>query len=415
MSDQGTVVIVNYNAGSPRHGPNLRAYYMAKYLVKRGYKVQVFASSFFHKWVELPQVTGNVTPEEIAGAQYNWVRTRPYKGILGRIWSFHQFGWKLPAAIRQQVPEMKALICSSPPPILARVCHRIAKNYGARFLFEVRDIWPLAIIEMGSATRLNPYAALLGWYERYAYKNADMVVSALPCAEPHMTEQGLPEGRFCSIENGIETYDLPEIDECDIAAEVRTPLERKAPFRIGYAGAFDRDNDALSLIHAARLLQERDIEVVLIGKGIRKDQLAAAAADLPNVIILPAVPSAQVPWVLAHFDACYMGLRDKPINMYGVSMAKIFEYLRAARPIVSAVRAGNDIVGDADCGISVTPESAREIADAIVRLVEMPRSERDAMGMRGAAYLQSHHSYDVLTDKWVRVIEGETHLDVNSP
>jgi len=408
MSEQGTVVIVNYNAGSPRHGPNLRGYYMAKYLVKRGYKVQVFSSSYFHKWVTLPRITGEVTPEVIAGAQYNWVRTRPYKGLIGRIWSFHQFAAKLPKAVRQQVPDMKALICSSPPPILARVCHRIAKRYGARFLFEVRDIWPLAIIEMGSATRLNPYAALLGWYERYAYANADMVVSALPCAEPHMREKGLPEGRFCSIENGTETYDLPQIDEADIAAEVRAVLERKVRFRIGYAGAFDRDNDAMSLIQAAKLLKERDIEVVLIGKGIRKDELEAEASGLPNVTILPAVPSAQVPWVLARFDACYMGLKDKPINMYGVSMAKIFEYLRASRPIVSAVRAGNDIVGAADCGISVTPEDPQAIADAIVRLADMPHDERRAMGERGAAYLQAHHSYDVLTDKWIQVIEGKS-------
>lgn len=408
MSEQGTVVIVNYNAGSPRHGPNLRGYYMAKYLVKRGYKVHVFSSSYFHKWVMLPPVTGEVTPESIAGAQYNWVRTRPYKGLVGRIWSFHQFARKLPNAIRQHVPDMKALICSSPPPILARVCHRLAKEYDARFLFEVRDLWPLAIIEMGSATRFNPYVALLSWYERYAYTHADMVVSALPCAESYMRERGLPQGHFYTIENGIETYDLPEVNEEDIPEEVRSVLLRDVPFRIGYAGAFDRDNDAMSLVRAAEVLRDRDIEFVLIGKGVRKDELEAATSDLPNVRILPAVPSSQVPWVLRRFDACYMGLRDKPINQYGVSMAKIFEYLRVARPIVSAVRAGNDIVGDADCGISVTPESPQEIADAVLRLSDMPLHEREAMGKRGEEYLEAYHSYDVLVERWIRVIEGQT-------
>jgi glycosyltransferase involved in cell wall biosynthesis len=411
MSTQGTVVIINYNAGSPRHGPNMRGYFMAKYLVKRGYDVQVFSSSYFHKWVTLPRLTGEVTPENIAGAQYNWVRTRPYKGLLGRIWSFHQFAAKLPKAVKQQVPEMKALICSSPPPILARVCHRIANHYGARFLFEVRDIWPLTIIELGGATRFNPYVALLGYYERYAYTNADLVVSALPCAESYMRQRGLPEGRYFLIENGIEIHDLPEIDEEDIDAEVRTVLDRKVPFRVGYAGAFDRHNDVMSLIRAAKLLRERDIEIVLIGKGVRKDQLVAEASGLPNVSILPAVPAAQVPWVLSRFDACYMGLVDTPLNQYGVSMAKSFEYLRASRPVISAVRAGNDIVGAANCGISVNPEAPQEIADAVVRLAEMPSHERYAMGQRGAAYLAAHHSYDVLIEKWVRVIEGRADLE----
>jgi glycosyltransferase involved in cell wall biosynthesis len=220
-----------------------------------------------------------------------------------------------------------------------------------------------------------------------------------------MRTRGLPKGRFYAIENGIETYDLPEVNEADIATEVRTVLNRKVRFRIGYAGAFDRANDVMSLIRAAKLLEKRHIEVILVGKGIGKDQLVAEASSLPNVKILPAVPSAQVPWVLAQFDACYMGLKDKPIYKYGVSMAKIFEYLRAARPIVSAVRAGNEIVGAAGCGFSVSPEAPQEIADAVVRLADMSPQERDAMGQRGAAYLQANHSYDVLADRWVKVIE----------
>ena len=407
-SKNGTVVIINYNAGSPRYGPNLRAYYTAKYLAREGYDVQVFSSAFCHKYAVLPETTGEVTPEIIDGAQYNWIRTQPYKTIPGQIFSFHQFGAKVPSAIRGTVREMKALICSSPPTILSRVSHRIAKEYGARFIFEVRDLWPLTILQMGSATRFNPYVMLLGAREKYAYKHADIVVSALPCAEPYMRGRGLPEGRYRTIENGTEAGQLPEINVDDIPHEIRQVLERKVEFRIGYSGAFDRDNDVMSLIRAGELLKEHRIEIVLIGKGIRREQVVNAASRLPNVYVLPAVRSGQVPWVLERCDALYMGLRDKPINKYGVSLNKSFEYMRAARPIVSAIHAGNDIVSDSGCGISATPENPEAIAEAIVKLAEMPKYERDKMGERGLMYLRQNHAYDVLVNDWIRVIENTT-------
>jgi glycosyltransferase involved in cell wall biosynthesis len=352
-------------------------------------------------------MTGEVTEEDIDGIHYHWLRTRPYKGIIGRIWSFRQFGTALPRAVAEHVPEMNALICSSPPPVFAGVCHQIARNYGARFIFDVRDLWPLAIIEMGSASGYNPYVAYLGWLERFAYEKADIVVSALPCSESYMRKKGLPDGRFCCIQNGTEADPLPAINVAEIPKDIREKLDHDSTFRVGYSGAFDRDNDLDSFLSAAALLRERAIQFVLVGKGKERQRLVAKAAKLPNVFILPPVRSDQVQWVLGHFDVCYTGLKDKRINRYGISMNKIFEYMRAARPIVSAIHAGNDIVAEADCGVSVKPEDAHAIADAVIRFADMSHCERQKMGERGAIYLKANHAYDVLVEDWIRVIEGE--------
>lgn len=401
-----TVVIVNHNAGSPRYGPNLRTYYSAKYLVRRGYTVHVFSSSYSHKYVVLPSITGKVTEENIDGIHYHWIKTTPYKNLLTRIWSFWQFASQLFDAVVNNVSEMKAIICSSPPPVFVRICHQLAKRYNSRFLFDVRDLWPLTILEMKAASKYNPYVAYMGYLESFAYKNCDMVVSALPCAESYMLEHGLPQGHFLSIENGTEIDDLPLIDANEIPKDTREILERDHPFRVGYTGAFDRDNDLETLIDAAELLRDQEIQFVLVGKGKERERLENKISKLPNVYIVSPVQSNQIPWVLARFDVCFMGLKSKPIFKYGISMNKIFEYMRATRPIISAIDAGNDIVTKAKCGITVKPENTTAVAEAIKFFADMPSEKRQLMGEQGAAYMKANHTYDVLIYDWIKAIEG---------
>jgi glycosyltransferase involved in cell wall biosynthesis len=349
MPKSNNIVFVNHNAGSPAHGPNLRSYYAAKYLVRKGYLVHVFSSSYSHKYTQLPNTRDQITKEKIDGIQYYWIKTRPYQGLISRIYNYQQFASTLPYTVTQNLSNIKAIICSSPPPIFIKICHQLAKKYQARLIFDVRDLWPLTILDMKAASKYNPYVVYLSYLEKFAYKNSDIVVSALPCAESYMREHGLAKDKFIAIENGTDIEQLPAIDEDDLPVDTCRLLKKKHKFRIGYAGAFDRDNDLDTFLQAAKLLQDRDYEFVLVGKGKERERLSSIANKLPNVHILSPVLSSQIPWVLAHYDVCFMALRSKPIFKYGVSMNKIFEYMRSSRPIISAIDAGNDIVSDAQC------------------------------------------------------------------
>ena len=75
----------------------------------------------------------------------------------------------------------------------------------------------------------------------------------------------------------------------------------------------------------------------------------------------------------------------------------------AGKPIVHAVEAANDPVAEAGCGISVEPENPEAIADAIMKLASIPESEREEMGKKGHDYVLKHHTYSVLSQKFVNV------------
>ena len=75
----------------------------------------------------------------------------------------------------------------------------------------------------------------------------------------------------------------------------------------------------------------------------------------------------------------------------------------AAKPIIFAIEAGNDLVAEAGCGISIPPEDSSAIAQAAKALAAKSQEELEAMGQRGRDYILQHHEYDVLSREFLEV------------
>ncbi len=73
----------------------------------------------------------------------------------------------------------------------------------------------------------------------------------------------------------------------------------------------------------------------------------------------------------------------------------------AGSPVIQAIASGNDIVGDAACGVSVPAEDPQALAQAILRLRDTPLAERRQMGERGRQYVLDHHDYPVLAQQFL--------------
>ena len=57
--------------------------------------------------------------------------------------------------------------------------------------------------------------------------------------------------------------------------------------------------------------------------------------------------------------------------------------MMAAKPIIQAIDAGNNLVREADCGIDVEPDNVSEISKAILALKSMSEEERRKLGENG--------------------------------
>jgi len=401
------ILLINHYAGSPKYGMEYRPYYLAKEWSDLGHNVRIIASSESHLHQLKPSVSNRYTLEKIDNIEYLWIKTPAYNGNgLGRIINMLSFSKKLfserKAILNRFSPDI--VIASSPHPFIFRGAHKIAKKANAKLIFEVRDIWPLSLIEILGLSKIHPLIALMQYEESNAYKKTDMVASLLPKAMDHMSRHGLSHDKFMYIPNGIIVKDwnssipLPP----DHIEEVKQ-FKLQFNFLIGYAGTHGKPNALSFLIQAAELITTESIGIVLIGSGPEKPELISLANKLKlnNVLFLNALNKTRVPAFLTQMDALYIGWEQQSLYRFGISANKLFEYMISGKPIIHSVTAGNDPVLESGCGISCLPENVSSIAQALIQLNNLPHEELEDLGKKGKKYVIQNHDYALLAKKYL--------------
>jgi len=407
------ILIINTNGGSIYHGPNLRTYYAANELVKRGHDVVIATSAYSHKYGTLPKVSGAVTAETIDGIEYRWVKALHYRGLIQRVLHNLQFGLGIIRHRKKICTQADVVVFSGPPLELFPFAWLMALFLQCPIVSDIRDLWPLTQLEMSRWHWLSPYTYLQYCCLWFMARRSAKCLSPLAGAAQYINKFA-KKAKVIVIPNGCDTsrpinnspmelrvvkpaQGLPQEGESISTAA----LAASDTFIVGYSGSFDRDNDTASFVRAATALATRsDILFLMVGSGCRRSEIATMAADLPNLLICDRVPSLAVRQVLSAMDVCYCGLSDKRINMYGVSLAKSYEYMAAGKPILWMIDACNNLVAESGGGIVVPPEDHEALARAIADLAKRSPGERSTMGALGKDYLNKHFAYDVLGKQW---------------
>lgn len=405
------ILYINHYAGTLNLGMEFRPFYMAKQWKKAGHNVLIVASSESHVRAKNPVLQSAFKKESIDDVDYLWCKTSKYKGNgLDRVINIFSFLFRLlqksPYFIKQYKPDV--VIASSTYPLDIFPAFLIARLSGAKLTYEVHDLWPLSPIELGGMSKFHPFIMLLQFAENFAYRVSDSIVSMLPLAKDHMIEHGMAESKFNYVPNGIDfsewdniTGELPP----ELAHHLQEDLKNNR-FSVAYLGAHGVANALENLLNATELLKDHPVTVYLIGDGPEKNKLKAFAEGkkLRNVIFINPVPKNLIPKVTEQFDVLYIGLQAQSLFRFGISPNKMMDYMAAGRPIINAIKAGNDPVAEAACGISVPPETPNAVANAILKMMSMSEQELHEMGLKGQKYVRSHHSYSVLGRRFLEAM-----------
>ena len=406
------ILYINHYAGSDRHGMEYRPFFMAKRWVQAGHRVTVAASSFSHLRSKNPDMAGKKVQEEMLdGVRYVWIAGPSYQGNgLGRIKNMLSFlrGLKKyeKELTAQGAPDV--VIASSTYPLDIYPAKKIAKKYGAMLIYEVHDLWPLSPMELGGMSKYHPYIVLMQIAENACYKYSDYVVSLLPCAKEHMVEHKMAPEKFVCIPNGIVKEDWQPIPEGTplIYQDRFQKIHEEGYFIVGYAGAHGIANALDSFVEAGKLLEGKKIKLVMVGQGPERERLIKKIESMglqDTVEAWPVIKRKDIPALLSQFDALYIGLQRESLFRFGISPNKLMDYMMAAKPVILAIEAGNDMVADAGCGISIPPEDSGEIAAAVLKLSQMSADERQKLGANGRAYILENHEYDGLSKRFMDV------------
>ena len=402
------ILIINHYAGSPSLGMEFRPYYMAREWLKMGHQTRIVGASFSHLRKQQPAGKQDV----IDGISYSWIKTNCYHGNgIGRILSMFLFIGKLlfgyKRMLRNFVPDV--VIASSTYPLDNYVAYKIVRHYKAKMVYEIHDLWPLSPMELGGYSPRHPFIRVMQRAEDFAYHHCDGVVCMLPKAAEHCIEHGLPAEKFHYVPNGIveEDWENPE----PIPNEHKRLIDKlkgEGMLLVGYVGGHALSNSLDVLLDAAKQVDNQRFAIILVGSGTEKERLSQRVVKehIENVWLLDSIPKKAVPSFLAEMDLLYLGWSRNPLYRFGISPNKIFDYMMSGKPVVHAVEAGNDPVTEAGCGLSVEPENATAIADAIEKLCQMPEEERMQMGAKGKQFVLKNHTYLVLAKRFVDCLKN---------
>ena len=397
------VTIINQYIGSPYHGMEYRHYYLAKNLLEQGYKVTLVSGSYSHLFSSPPKVKQSVTKELIDGIEYIWIKVPSYKSSksIGRIWNMLYFAWKL-HFLKDIVPSH--IIVSSPSLFPVKVGAKLAKKFHTKFLFEVRDIWPQTLVELSRLSTTHPLIKLMEHYEKFAYRKADKIISLLPAAKEHFEKKGMKKDKFVYLPNGIETE---QQESASLAYETREKIPTDK-FIIGYSGTIGIANNLDYLLDAAEILNENDeIHFILLGNGGEKKRLQERAKNLSlkNITFLEAIPKEEIASFLSYIDVAFISLLPEDLFRFGVSPNKVFDYMFAQKPIIWAIEAGNNLIEEAQCGVSVTLNDTLSLKNAILNLKGLGKEALTELGQNGYNFVYSQHNYKMLAEKLINIIE----------
>ena len=396
--------VINQFAGHEQSGWGERHYFMSKYWQDQGYRVSIISGSFNHMFNNLPYAPHEYNFERLPYADFIWVKTPIYnpKSVM-RFWSMLAFAWKCFSLPAKKIGYPSDIIVSSMPifPIVSG--RRLKKKYNAaKLVFEIRDIWPLTLNELGEVSKWHPISLFIGWFEKFGYKHADKIVSLLPFAADHIVNHGGAVEKIAYIPNGLEA----EIMEQDkLSAEIRNSIPTDK-FIIGYTGTHSLANALEFLVEAASILNSQNkFFFILVGEGYKKPFLQQQAAYLDNIKFFPKLPKSQMQDLIKYFDVCFVGRQDSALFDYGVSGNKYFDYMLGAKPILDANNSFGSPAELAGAGIRVKAESGKAIAQGIEMLYAMSTTEREHMGKAGYDYVTQHHSTSILAGKYMRIFD----------
>ena len=417
--DPRGVWMVNHYASTPDQPSGTRHFALAKQLTERGHAVTIFAAGVSHlSGRETRLASGSLfRSERFDGVRFVWLRTLPYRGNTWRrqlnMLSFMAAFVVVQA--RERAPD--TVIGSTVHPFAAFGAWLVARLRHAEFMFEIRDLWPQTLVDLGALRVGSPGERLLRALEAFLVRRASVVITLLPGVADYLTERGLPAHHVVYIPNGADLAAFadtgPVEDEPESVERSRQEIARlrgEGRFVIGYLGSFGRVNRVDVIVQAAAVAEQMApgrVGVMLVGEGPLRVDTERLAAATTAVRFGPAVPKRFVPAILRAFDAAVVHTTLTPVYRYGISFNKLFEYMAAERPVVFACESAYDPVEATGAGLTVQPDDPQRLAEAFLALADATPEARAAMGSAGRSFVTREHNFERLGATLEAVIEGQ--------
>jgi len=401
----------NHYSTPPAYGFAGRGHHLGLYFKHNGSMFINFCASFHHLRDKRVAVDEIDQIKIFDGVPYYHIQTIGYSGNnvfrLSNMLEYTARAARLDRKIRDGELDPPDVVIASCAHIFSYLAaSRLKKKRNLKVIYEVRDLWPLSLVELLGLSRFNPLIMWMKRIERKAYLEADAVVSTLSNAIAYMEPIGVENNRFHFIPNGFSADDW-------FNQESRMPVEHEREFDrcrnsgkliVVYAGSHGPPNALDQILKISQVVKTNDVpyHFILVGEGASKQELInqTERCNIHFISFLPKVLQSEVPAILNRADLCFIGWQNKNIYQYGISPNKMCDYFMSGKPILHALDTPDDPVVKAHAGISVEPYNPHQLNEALNTFCSMSAAERKTMGQRGKQYALKHLRWSVIGRKY---------------
>lgn len=268
------------------------------------------------------------------------------------------------------VRRVDLVIGTSPHFFTACAAYAASRLKRVPFVFELRDLWPASIKEVGAMREGLPMRSLER-VELFLYRRAARVVALTHAFKADLVRRDIDPGKIEIVTNGVDLSRFRPRPK-DAALAERYGLAGK--FVAGYIGTHGMAHALETLLEAAARLRAepggKRFRIVFLGDGARKSALMRQADEmgLDNVVFIDSVPKQEVAAHWSLLDASIIHLRKSEL-FTTVIPSKLFESMGMGIPVLHGVSGESaEIVEREGVGLSFEPENAAALCEALQRL-----------------------------------------------
>ncbi len=269
------------------------------------------------------------------------------------------------------------VVIVSSPPITVAIAGLIgARRHRARFVVELRDVWPDIAVAMGIWRRDSFSARAVEWFVRRVYRRADLVVVVTPTALAQVAERGVDSSRLLLARNAAER-----------APGVPPRTRRANGFTAIYAGNLGLTTDVDVLVDAAALLAEEGITIEIVGDGAQRARLdeRVRKESVANLVVKGSFPRREAMAMVAGADVSVIPLRK---GIQESIPTKLYDSLSVGCPVIVAAEGEARKEGTSLGVLCTPPGDAGALANALRQLSRLDYDALRALGERGKASMR---------------------------
>lgn len=315
--------------------------------------------------------------------------------------------FSLQCLVRGLILPADAIFTGGGPPTQGIVGGLIHKWTKKKFIFNPQDLFPDSLVISGQATEESKIVKLGRKMERFAYKNADVIITITEDMAENIRSKTEDKSKVHVVRNWIDTEKTVPVERSKNTLFDELGLSR-GKFYVTYAGNIGMMQGIETIVDAAeKLKDESEIQFIIFGNGSEEENIKNRIAEkqLTNIKMYPLQPLERVSEVYSLGDVSI--ILCKPGTGSAGMPSKTWTIMATGTAIIGSFDTGGELdktLQGAQCGYCVEAGSAEKLADTIKELHVRPEKTEE-LGHNARKYAVETVSKSKAVGQYIKIIE----------